>query len=87
MLYKNVIERMLAYGAAVWCLDPPVRIKKKLNTIPACSDSSIQNYSNLGAPGDTWNSSSLPPAPAGGQHFGTEHLPSELFEISRSWRG
>ncbi|GBO40037.1 hypothetical protein AVEN_211635-1 [Araneus ventricosus] len=24
---------MLAYGAAVWCLDPPVRIKRKLNTI------------------------------------------------------
>ncbi|GBM63941.1 hypothetical protein AVEN_17529-1 [Araneus ventricosus] len=22
---------MLAYGAAVWCLDPPVRIKRKLN--------------------------------------------------------
>ncbi|GBM08230.1 hypothetical protein AVEN_82921-1 [Araneus ventricosus] len=33
MLYKTVIERMLAYGAAVWCLDPPVRIKRKLNTI------------------------------------------------------
>ncbi|GBO16706.1 Retrovirus-related Pol polyprotein from type-1 retrotransposable element R1 [Araneus ventricosus] len=33
MLYKTVIERMLAYGATVWCLDPPVRIKKKLNTI------------------------------------------------------
>ncbi|GBL89665.1 hypothetical protein AVEN_104621-1 [Araneus ventricosus] len=24
---------MLAFGAAVWCLDPPVRIKRKLNTI------------------------------------------------------
>ncbi|GBL89038.1 hypothetical protein AVEN_255183-1 [Araneus ventricosus] len=24
---------MLAYGAAVWCLDPPVRIKRKLRTI------------------------------------------------------
>ncbi|GBM15681.1 hypothetical protein AVEN_262860-1 [Araneus ventricosus] len=24
---------MLAYGAAVWCLDPPVRIKRKPNTI------------------------------------------------------
>ncbi|GBL76903.1 hypothetical protein AVEN_169754-1 [Araneus ventricosus] len=33
MLYKTVIERMLAYGAAVWYLDPPVRIKRKLNTI------------------------------------------------------
>ncbi|GBM76039.1 hypothetical protein AVEN_53912-1 [Araneus ventricosus] len=33
MLYKTVIERMLAYGAAVWCLDPPIRIKRKLNTI------------------------------------------------------
>ncbi|GBM13651.1 hypothetical protein AVEN_229612-1 [Araneus ventricosus] len=33
MLYKTVIERMLAYGTAIWCLDPPVRIKKKLNTI------------------------------------------------------
>ncbi|GBN31987.1 hypothetical protein AVEN_51702-1 [Araneus ventricosus] len=28
---------------------------------------SIQNHSNLGAPGHTWNSSSLSPAPAGGQ--------------------
>ncbi|GBN54262.1 Retrovirus-related Pol polyprotein from type-1 retrotransposable element R1 [Araneus ventricosus] len=33
MLYKTVIERMLAYGAAVWCLDPSVRIRRKLNTI------------------------------------------------------
>ncbi|GBO00159.1 hypothetical protein AVEN_212418-1 [Araneus ventricosus] len=33
MLYKTVIESMLAYGAVVWCLDPPVRIKRKLNTI------------------------------------------------------
>ncbi|GBL91520.1 hypothetical protein AVEN_74609-1 [Araneus ventricosus] len=27
MLYKT------AYGAAVWCIDAPVRIKRKLNTI------------------------------------------------------
>ncbi|GBN10465.1 hypothetical protein AVEN_90710-1 [Araneus ventricosus] len=33
MLYKTVIERMLAYAAAVCCLDPPVRIKRKFNTI------------------------------------------------------
>ncbi|GBM70331.1 hypothetical protein AVEN_244444-1 [Araneus ventricosus] len=32
-MYKTVIERKLAHGAAVWCLDPPVIIKKKLNTI------------------------------------------------------
>ncbi|GBO07101.1 hypothetical protein AVEN_248258-1 [Araneus ventricosus] len=29
-MYKSVIERMLAYSA-VWLLDPPVRIKRKLN--------------------------------------------------------
>ncbi|GBM84962.1 hypothetical protein AVEN_120225-1 [Araneus ventricosus] len=33
MLYKTVIEKMLRYGAAVGCLDSPVRIKRKLNTI------------------------------------------------------
>ncbi|GBL83197.1 hypothetical protein AVEN_165396-1, partial [Araneus ventricosus] len=33
MLYKTVIERMLDYGAAIWCLDPTVTIKRKLNTI------------------------------------------------------
>ncbi|GBO10105.1 hypothetical protein AVEN_81740-1 [Araneus ventricosus] len=33
MLYKTVIERMLAYGTAVSCLDLPVRIKRKRNTI------------------------------------------------------
>ncbi|GBM42968.1 hypothetical protein AVEN_168544-1 [Araneus ventricosus] len=33
MLHKTVIERMLAFGAAVCCLDPPVRIKRKLITI------------------------------------------------------
>ncbi|GBM62669.1 hypothetical protein AVEN_257268-1 [Araneus ventricosus] len=33
MLYKTVIERMLAYGATVCCLNPPIRIKRKLNTI------------------------------------------------------
>ncbi|GBN44964.1 hypothetical protein AVEN_174816-1 [Araneus ventricosus] len=33
MLFKIVIERMLAFGAAVWCLYPPVTIKRKLNSI------------------------------------------------------
>ncbi|GBM24778.1 hypothetical protein AVEN_245033-1 [Araneus ventricosus] len=33
MLYKTVIERIPVYGAAVCCLDPPVRIRRKLNTI------------------------------------------------------
>ncbi|GBM40819.1 hypothetical protein AVEN_137323-1 [Araneus ventricosus] len=33
MLYKTVIERMFAYGATVWFLNPPIRIKRKLNTI------------------------------------------------------
>ncbi|GBN27138.1 Retrovirus-related Pol polyprotein from type-1 retrotransposable element R1 [Araneus ventricosus] len=89
MLYKTVIERMLAYGTAVWCLDPPVRIKRKLNTIPACSYRSIQNNNNLGTSGHTWNSTSLPPAPTGDQshsHLKTQHLPSGHFDNSRSWR-
>ncbi|GBM28966.1 hypothetical protein AVEN_232056-1 [Araneus ventricosus] len=34
ILYTTVIERMLAYGAVVWCLDPPMRTKRKLATIP-----------------------------------------------------
>ncbi|GBM74308.1 hypothetical protein AVEN_207231-1 [Araneus ventricosus] len=82
MLYKTVIERMLAYGAAVWCLDPPVRIKRKLNhpkTITACSYRSIQNNSNLDTPGHTWNSTSLPPAPAGGQSH--SHSKTTVAEV------
>ncbi|GBN56475.1 hypothetical protein AVEN_254179-1 [Araneus ventricosus] len=30
---QDLIERILAYEVAVWCLDPTVRIKRKLNII------------------------------------------------------
>ncbi|GBL73876.1 hypothetical protein AVEN_230823-1 [Araneus ventricosus] len=32
-LYKTVIERVLAHGAVAWCLEPTVRIARKLSTI------------------------------------------------------
>ncbi|GBN28424.1 hypothetical protein AVEN_171948-1 [Araneus ventricosus] len=32
-LYKTVIERMLAHEAVTWCLEPTVRIARKLSTI------------------------------------------------------
>ncbi|GBM24574.1 hypothetical protein AVEN_157837-1 [Araneus ventricosus] len=51
---------------------------------------SIQNNSNLDTPCHTWNSTSLPPAPAGGQshsHSKTQHLPSGHFDNFRSRRG
>ncbi|GBL75329.1 hypothetical protein AVEN_194540-1 [Araneus ventricosus] len=32
-LYKIVIERVLAHGAVAWCLEPTVRIARKLSTI------------------------------------------------------
>ncbi|GBN47535.1 Putative protein in type-1 retrotransposable element R1DM, partial [Araneus ventricosus] len=31
--YKTVIERVLAHGADTWCLEPTVRIARKLSTI------------------------------------------------------
>ncbi|GBN15325.1 hypothetical protein AVEN_41163-1 [Araneus ventricosus] len=33
ILYKTVIERVLAHGAAAWCLEPTVRIARKLSKI------------------------------------------------------
>ncbi|GBN60022.1 Retrovirus-related Pol polyprotein from type-1 retrotransposable element R1 [Araneus ventricosus] len=93
MLHKTIIEKILAYGAAVWCFDPTFRIKRKLNT--------IQRPLLLALTGAyrTTATSALqvilvirlkPPAPARGQshsHSKTEHLPSGHFDISRSWRG
>ncbi|GBM17710.1 hypothetical protein AVEN_56031-1 [Araneus ventricosus] len=32
-LYKTIIERVLTHGAVAWCLDPTVRIARKLSTI------------------------------------------------------
>ncbi|GBN47590.1 hypothetical protein AVEN_249089-1 [Araneus ventricosus] len=32
-LYKTVTERVLAHGAVAWCLEPTVRIARKLSTI------------------------------------------------------
>ncbi|GBM67974.1 hypothetical protein AVEN_218833-1 [Araneus ventricosus] len=32
-LYKTVIERELAHGSVAWCLEPTVRIARKLSTI------------------------------------------------------
>ncbi|GBN08777.1 hypothetical protein AVEN_23563-1 [Araneus ventricosus] len=32
-LYKTVILRVLAHGAVAWCLEPTVRIARKLSTI------------------------------------------------------
>ncbi|GBN04472.1 hypothetical protein AVEN_84041-1 [Araneus ventricosus] len=32
-LYKIVIERVLAHGAVAWCLEPTVRIARKLSTV------------------------------------------------------
>ncbi|GBN18537.1 hypothetical protein AVEN_112500-1 [Araneus ventricosus] len=32
-LYKTVIERVLEHGAVAWCLEPTVRIARKLSTI------------------------------------------------------
>ncbi|GBM69068.1 Putative protein in type-1 retrotransposable element R1DM [Araneus ventricosus] len=32
-LYKTLIERVLAHGAVAWCLEPTVRIARKLSTI------------------------------------------------------
>ncbi|GBN80437.1 hypothetical protein AVEN_196684-1 [Araneus ventricosus] len=33
ILYKTVTERVLAHGAVAWCLEPTVRIARKLSTI------------------------------------------------------
>ncbi|GBO14023.1 hypothetical protein AVEN_220696-1 [Araneus ventricosus] len=33
VLYKTVIERVLAHGAVAWCLEPTVRISRILSTI------------------------------------------------------
>ncbi|GBM44584.1 hypothetical protein AVEN_250563-1 [Araneus ventricosus] len=33
MLYRTVIERMLACGAAVWCLDPPLQLEARVAAI------------------------------------------------------
>ncbi|GBO38791.1 hypothetical protein AVEN_20539-1 [Araneus ventricosus] len=33
MLYKTVIERMLAYDAEVWCLDPPLHQEARITAI------------------------------------------------------
>ncbi|GBO40955.1 hypothetical protein AVEN_148324-1 [Araneus ventricosus] len=31
--YKTVIERMLAYGSSAWCLNPTLKMKRKLSSI------------------------------------------------------
>ncbi|GBM25360.1 Putative protein in type-1 retrotransposable element R1DM [Araneus ventricosus] len=33
ILYKTVIERVLAHGTVAWCLEPTVRVARKLSTI------------------------------------------------------
>jgi len=33
IIYNSVIERVLAHGAVAWCLEPTVRIERKLSTL------------------------------------------------------
>ncbi|GBN55660.1 hypothetical protein AVEN_122960-1 [Araneus ventricosus] len=33
ILYKTVIERMLAHGSSAWCLNPTFKMKRKLSSI------------------------------------------------------
>ncbi|GBM47208.1 hypothetical protein AVEN_271268-1 [Araneus ventricosus] len=95
MLYKTVIERMLAYGAAVWCLHPQVRIRRKLNTnqrpfLLALTEAYRTTATSALHTCHTCNSSSLPPLPAeihSNSHSKNEHLTSGRFDNSRFWRG